>query len=168
MISPKYAHQDMPVQRQSIGPLFAGWRMPVDLGKVELRRFVRGLTRVGQDDLTTRDTGFDQRIDQGLIVDIALDDDPIAYQTGHEAGIHNVPVAHVADRYDGEDLPIGAAQQIAVPVQRPAGVALHGELQPVPQGIHRLTSSLSGSKMTRFMPAFAMACRPMSSLKIPS
>src|SRR5205085_8864452 len=107
-------------------------------------------------DLTPRDTSFDQRIDQGLIVDVTLDDDPIAYQTGHEAGIHDAPVAHVADRYDGEDLPIGAAHQIAVPVQRPAGVAFHGELQPVPQRIHRLTSSLTGSKMIRFMPAFAI------------
>ena len=83
------------------------------------------------------DTGFDQGIDQGLMVDVALDGDPIAYQTGHEAGIHDAPVVHVADRYDGEDLPIGAAHEIAVPVQRPAGVAFHDELQPLPQRIHK-------------------------------
>ena len=39
-----------------------------------------------------------------------LDDDPIAYQTGHEAGIHDAPVAHVADTKAND--PYGRARAV--------------------------------------------------------
>ncbi len=67
-------------------------------------RVRRGLSRVGQDDLPARHAGCDQGVDQGLVVDVALDDAPVAHHADDGIGLHDPLASYLANGRDSEEL----------------------------------------------------------------